>query len=95
MTIFARKSFAFKNPNSTSDKDREILCPYQQFSYNIPDNFKKDPYFMGLVKSGDITIMSEPKDMDKALKNPTGKRNGAQHEQTAEALGILEGGDKK
>jgi hypothetical protein len=94
MTIFSKKCLAFPNPNCTGEKDKMINCPSQAFTYNVPDALKKQGYFMGAVKNGDIVIIDKPQNVDEVLKDgTTPKRNGAQHEATAEALGILDGGE--
>jgi len=96
MTVFSKKAFAFANPDSTSDKDREFKLREQDFAYNIPEELQEDAYFKLCVADGDIVVMDSPKQIDEVLKNGTaGKRNSSPDEKKAEDLGIIDGGESK
>jgi hypothetical protein len=92
MTIFSKKSFAFRNANSTSEKDRRIKCPAQTFTYDVPEFLLKDDYFNSAVARGDVVIIDKPQNIDKVLKDPRPSRTKTKLEEKAETLGIIDGG---
>ena len=57
MTVFAKKRFAFANPDATGDKNREFIIKDQEFTYNLPEELRKDDYFKACVVDGDITVI--------------------------------------
>jgi hypothetical protein len=95
MTIFSKKSFAFPNPSSTDEKDKYILCEAQKFTYDFPEGLTKNGYFKAAVARGDIVIIDKPQNIDKVVKDPRPTRTKSKIEQSAEALGIFDGGTPK